>query len=158
MNYSDGWDLEIIGDGDGKYLEWINMAIARHGLRSRVKVFLGFQVRELMRVQMGVYGCVVLNSISDNYSASGIAADCISAGAVTVSKAMPIYDSLHSLGFTFGHPAMPGSMPPDEIGKAIEAALEWTHTPEQVAMMKLLCETRSWKNVAAERLRILGAV
>jgi glycosyltransferase involved in cell wall biosynthesis len=157
MNHSEGWNLEIIGEApDGKYLDHLLGRITYLGLAQRVKVLPQYQDRKELRSRMAAAQVVILNAISDNYSASGQAADCISSGAMTVAREVPIYDALRGLGYSFGLHLQEVLPPPDELGRAVLTAAASVHTNEQVETMRALCTWRSWGAMALERLKIVG--
>lgn len=157
MNHSDGWNLEIIGTApNGKYLDYLLERIAYLGLEQRVEVVPQYLDRKALRERMGAAQVVILNAISDNYSASGQAADCISSGAMTVSRAVPIYDALTGLGFKFGVQLGRDGPPADELGRAVLTAAQSVHDEEQVAEMKAMCAARSWERMAMARMKIVG--
>ena len=155
INHSDGWEIEIIGDApNGEYLDYILDRITYLGVSQRVKVVPQFLERRALREKMASAQVVILNTTSDNYSASGQAADCISVGAMTVSRALPIYDALYGLGFKFG--VGRDGPPADELGRTVMTAAASVHNKEQVEAMKAMCAARSWDRMAKERLRIVG--
>ncbi len=157
LNQSDGWSLEIVGEApNGKYLDHLLSRVHQIGMSQQVKIVPQYLDRKALRERMSKAQVVILNAISDNYSASGQAADCISGGAMTVSRDVPIYDSLRGLGYTFGLNLPKMLPPPDELGRAVLTAAASVHSEEQVAMMEALCRARSWDRMAASRLRIVG--
>lgn len=157
-NYSDGWDLEICGHPDSAYLDLLVEKIRYMGLEQRVTVTPQYLERMDLRQRLALADVVILNTVGDNFSASGQAADCISFGAKTLSKAMPIYDDLYGIGFKFGYPTMltHGAPTRDEIGRTVLAAAKAGLSKTQVETMRQMCKLRSWDVVAMERLRLLG--
>ena len=155
MMYVSGFDLRIIGKPAPGYMAILDDTIKTMGLTHRVSVEPRFLSRAEMRAEMRAADVIVLNTVSDNYSASGQAADCIALGLPSASKAMPIYDQLHGVGFRFGYPAMPGTIPDIEIGATIMAAAETGMPKDWFERMRHLAHECSWEKVAKRRLEIL---
>ena len=157
MGHVEGWNLEIVGEAvGGDYLDLLLARVSYLGLTDRVKIVPQFQDRQALRTRMSTAAVVLLNTVSDNFSASGQAADAISSGAMTVSRTAPIYDALNGLGFKFGFQIGTTLPPPDELGRAVLTAAASLHTEEQVETMKAMCQWRSWDRMAKERLKIVG--